>query len=75
MSESVPPSSRSIEESARLAGDPSVRRKLLTGLALILALGSIYSGMLGVRAVQLVLAAAAMIAVASALMTRSHPKG
>jgi hypothetical protein len=49
--------------------DPAqISRKLMMGLALLLALGSVYSGLFGApKTMQMVLAAAATIALVSAM--------
>jgi hypothetical protein len=55
------------------ASDDPIRRKLLMGLALLLALTSIYAGVFNVgRLAQIVLAAAATMAMVSALMSGSR---
>ncbi len=55
--------------------DPVVfARKIYTGLALVLAIFSVYAGMLGWRTIQIVLATAATIAVVGLVRARRDPR-
>jgi hypothetical protein len=73
--ESAPvPGNAPVEFRGDIGDDVSIKRKLLTGLALILALASIYAGMLGLgRAVQIALAAVATAAIFVALKRTRRP--
>ena len=70
---SVPPSVRPGVAGAPGVDEDSIRRKLLMGAALLLALASIYAGVFNVgRLAQIVLAAGATIAVVLALTSGSR---
>ena len=69
----VPPSVRPGVSGAPGVDEDSIRRKLLMGAALLLALASIYAGVFNVgRLAQIVLAAGATIAVVLALTSGSR---